>query len=111
MVIINVMWLLFMLVLNGAVAQHLRLLGTNPLGVMFIFTYGALFVLQFLTMLVHRFDTLVQFIATVSMNDYINSRRRSRAASQAQPQHTNAGPRAQEMQEIVSGSTRGDPAS
>ena len=52
MVIINVMWLLFMLVLNGAVAQHLRLLGTNPLGVMFIFTYGALFVLQFLTMLV-----------------------------------------------------------
>lgn len=42
-------------------------MGTNPLGMVFIVTYGALFALQFVCMLVHRFNTLVQFIATLSL--------------------------------------------
>eukprot|EP00043_Microstomoeca_roanoka_P012335 m.119170 g.119170 ORF g.119170 m.119170 type:complete len:1665 (-) comp15462_c2_seq1:532-5526(-) len=74
-VIINTMWLLFMLVLNGTVADHLRLFGTNPLGVMFIITYGFLFALQFLTMLFHRWDTFVQYVATISVESFIKDRR------------------------------------
>eukprot|EP00056_Hartaetosiga_gracilis_P017926 m.8844 g.8844 ORF g.8844 m.8844 type:complete len:1642 (+) comp6238_c0_seq1:253-5178(+) len=66
MVIINLMWLILMIMLNGRVAAHLQLFQTNFLGVLFILTFGALFVLQFLTMVVHRINTFCQAIATLN---------------------------------------------
>jgi len=65
--VINAMWLVLILILNGSSAHGLKLLGTNPLGVAFLIVYGLLFVIQFLCMLVHRYGTLMQYVASVSV--------------------------------------------
>lgn len=61
------MWLVLMIVLNSNAANKLKVLGSNPLGTVFIATYGALFAAQFVCMLVHRFNTFVQYVATLSL--------------------------------------------
>lgn len=91
MTIINVMWLVLIIVLNSGAARRLKLLGTNPLGTVFIATYGALFAVQFLCMLVHRFNTFVQYVATLSLAGnlsrvHTDSRPLARAAQMRQYQ-------------------------
>jgi hypothetical protein len=61
------MWLVLIVALSSQAAMGLKILGANPLGMAFILTYGALFVIQFACMIVHRFNTFVQYIATLSL--------------------------------------------
>jgi hypothetical protein len=44
---------------------NLSALGSNPLGLVFLFVYGCLFVIQFLTLIWHRAVTFLQLIAGV----------------------------------------------
>lgn len=71
----NVMWLVLIIALDSQAAGGLKIFGANPLGFAFICTYGFLFAIQFLCMLVHRFNTFVQYIATLSLAGSVAPRR------------------------------------
>ncbi|KAL8601706.1 hypothetical protein ACOMHN_033882 [Nucella lapillus] len=57
----NILWLI--LITTLASKASLTILGANPLGLVFLTVFGFLFVLQFLTMLVHRLYTLSHYLA------------------------------------------------
>jgi chitin synthase len=67
MVVLNALWMTLMLVFLSASASSLNLLGTNPLGLAFLLLFGFLFFLQFLSMLWHRNNALVEYIANVEV--------------------------------------------
>ncbi|PVD35423.1 hypothetical protein C0Q70_02385 [Pomacea canaliculata] len=57
----NTIWLI--LISTVASKSELTVLGANPLGVSFLFVFGLLFIIQFLTMLVHRLTTVSHYLA------------------------------------------------
>ncbi|XP_076451581.1 uncharacterized protein LOC143287463 isoform X2 [Babylonia areolata] len=57
----NILWLV--LISTLAAQASLTVLGANPLGLVFVVIFGFLFVLQFLTMLVHRVYTMSHYLA------------------------------------------------
>jgi len=62
----NSIWIALMLLLTSSASVHLNLLGTNPLGLLFLIVYGGLFVIQFITLVWHRAITFVHLIAGVT---------------------------------------------
>lgn len=67
LIVINALWMVLMLVMVSAAASSLSVLGTNPLGLSFLALFGFLMLLQFLAMLWHRTDALVEVLANVEM--------------------------------------------
>ncbi len=65
--VINALWLVLMVELNNSSSTRLSLLGTNPLGLVFLFLYGGLFVIQFLTLIVHRGSTAMQVLSSTPL--------------------------------------------
>ncbi|XP_066293420.1 uncharacterized protein [Branchiostoma lanceolatum] len=59
----NALWLT--LILTLAQQANLQLLGTNPLGLVFLSVFGCIIVIQFLAMLVHRVWSLMHLLARV----------------------------------------------
>ncbi|XP_041356161.1 uncharacterized protein LOC121373551 [Gigantopelta aegis] len=57
----NTLWLI--LITTLASKGNLTILGANPIGLSFIFIFGTIFLIQFLAMWIHRFNTAVHFIA------------------------------------------------
>ncbi len=63
--VVNALWLLLMLELTSGNAVHLNVMHTNPLGLTFLFIYGGIFVLQFITLVIHRSSTAIQLLSSV----------------------------------------------
>jgi chitin synthase len=63
--LLNMTWVSIMLELSGARTKSLHVLHTSPLGLLFLFVYGSIFMVQFSAMLWHRFGTMVQYFASV----------------------------------------------
>lgn len=57
----NSLWII--LIVTLAAQANLTVIGSNPIGLVFLFIFGSIFVLQFLAMLFHRFSTLTHFLA------------------------------------------------
>ena len=65
--IINAMWLVLMLNLASGSSNNLQLLNSNPLGLLFLVIYGGIFLVQFLTLIVHRASTALQVLAAIEL--------------------------------------------
>jgi len=63
--LLNATWMAMMLELTGPNTVAIHLLHTNPLGLLFLFVYGTIFVIQFMTMMTHRWATMVEYFAAV----------------------------------------------
>lgn len=63
--LLNASWMAMMLELTGANTVSIHLLHTNPLGLLFLFVYGSIFVIQFVAMVSHRWATMVEYFAAV----------------------------------------------
>ena len=63
LVVVNSLWMVVMLVFTSAGATSLNLLGTNPLGLVFLMLFGGLFALQFVSMLFHRSSAFVEALS------------------------------------------------
>ncbi|RUS88696.1 hypothetical protein EGW08_003511 [Elysia chlorotica] len=60
----NTLWLI--LISTLATKADLTVIGANPIGLVFLFIFGFLFLLQFLLMLVHRTYTMSHYLARAS---------------------------------------------
>ncbi|XP_023931464.1 uncharacterized protein LOC112041925 [Lingula anatina] len=59
--VVNSLWLIFIMLLTNQ--KVLFLLGSNPLGLAFLFVFGFVLIIQFLAMIVHRFAAWMHMIA------------------------------------------------
>ncbi|KAH9513509.1 Chitin synthase, class 2 [Bulinus truncatus] len=59
--IANTLWLILLSTI--AMKGNLTVIGANPIGLVFLFIFGLLFLIQFLAMIIHRLSTLCHYIA------------------------------------------------
>lgn len=57
----NVIWMVIIMILVKH--QNLKLLGVDAVGLAFLAVYGFVIILQFLSMLIHRFATIIHVLA------------------------------------------------
>lgn len=60
---VNAVWLVLMLALSAASTDSVHLFGSQPLSVLFLLVYGLLLLLQLAAMIVHRYQTMLEYLA------------------------------------------------
>eukprot|EP00053_Salpingoeca_punica_P019993 m.205680 g.205680 ORF g.205680 m.205680 type:complete len:1653 (+) comp17763_c0_seq1:181-5139(+) len=63
--LLNAFWVVLMLILQTHQAGNLHVIGTNPLGLLFLVLYGGIFVVQFLALVWHRMGTVIQALSQI----------------------------------------------
>lgn len=63
--LVNTFWVILMLSLQTGQSGPLQVVGTNPLGLLFLVLFGGILIIQFLALLCHRFNTLIETLSQI----------------------------------------------